>query len=413
LGTDRLVPQLRYLLTQPQMTPLGLSVFIQLGFLLPVLLGTPFIYFNLIPRQKGIRNLRLLPFSPEQSATLLLMHFWKYELIYIIIIVPMAIAVGISLGFFPMLFLLLLLVLIPSLTFLFLHLLSAIIASVYQILFIYLMLVILYGLFIIFLCFYAIHYYIFFQLVILIFLGLYVGRFWPLYWEKWDLIIDRFRPLPKNQARPSATINYFTLAPFFPLSLRPIFTKEMLGQIRNRRYLRLKIQTLLFFLLGALLIRQYATENFLILLAALVVILIWWHYSSQFSEKYVLPEFKSFIKTMPLRYYQFVLPKFLSELSYVILLTCFVFLIFLFQGEYWKTAGMAVLSMFLVSALILLTMVIFKTLFYDKPRLAGYAYHFLILFCLVMSVNFYFVGPLITISLLLYFTYKSHQAFSN
>ncbi len=411
-GTNQLVFKFRSFIEQPDITSLHLHMLVQLVLLLPLLTGIPFIYFSLIPRQKSIQLLRLLPLSSGQSAMLLLVHLWKYELIYLIIILPVATAVGITLGLWPFFYLLILLCLLPSVLFLFLHLLATIFSARYKILFMYLGLVILYYLFLL-----GIHltpYYLLYQIAIYIFLTLIVYRFWFIHREKWDIIPDRFsrRPVDKKQMVPFGTINYFTLASYVPLAIRPVFIKEILLQIRNNRYLRLKVLTIIFFLLGSLLIQQYAAENFRNLLALLVVVLIWWHYSSQFNEKYVLPESKYFLKTMPLRYYQFVLPKFLAELIYIIILTCLLLLIFLLHGEELPAASIAVLSMFMVSIFILFITIIFKTMFYDNPRLAGYAYHLLILFSLVVSVNFYFVGPLITIFLLLYFSYKSYQAFS-
>ena len=42
----------------------------------------------------------------------------------------------------------------------------------------------------------------------------------------------------------------------------------------------------------------------------------------------------------------------------------------------------------------------FQILFYDDPRLGGYAYHFLIIFVVVLTFNYRFVGPLVAIFLL-------------
>jgi len=137
-ATDQLVLKFRSLLAQPDIQALHLNTLIQLGLLLPLLAGIPFIYFSLIPRQKSIQLLRFLPLDPGQSAMLLLVHFWKYELIYLIIILPVATAVGITLGLWSLSCLLILLGLLPSVMFIFLHLLSAIFSARYKILFIYL-----------------------------------------------------------------------------------------------------------------------------------------------------------------------------------------------------------------------------------------------------------------------------------
>jgi len=256
------------------------------------------------------------------------------------------------------------------------------------------------------------NYYFLYPLVILFILFVSVYHLWPAYWEKWDIVLDLFRPAEKKQSGLLATITYASLARYTPLTIRPIFIKEILIQIRNVKYLRLKLLTLFLLITGMLLVQNYAVENFRPIIAVLVIILVWWHYSSQFNDKYVQPESRFFLKTLPLRYYQFVLSKFLSELIYILVLCLVLFIAFLLHGEGWSSTLISILSMFLVSVFVLSTTIIFKTLFYDNPRSAGYAYHFMLLFCLVMTVNFYFIGPVITLCLLIYFAYKSYQAFN-
>jgi hypothetical protein len=408
-ATEKLVYYFRSSLGQPGITPLYLESFVQQVLLLPMLIVTPFVYFNLLPRQKNIQLLRLLPFNSGQSAAVLIVYFWKYELLFFILILPVSTALGITSGLGPALLLIIMTFILPAVTLLCLHLLATFFLSRYKVLFIYLTLVALY--YLIFIILSNTGYYIPYPPVVLIFLFLLIYRFWHKYWEKWDLILDHYRCAEKKQIFPSVAINYANLARYIPLTLRPLFIREILLQIRNRKYLHLKLLTFIFFLGGLALVQNYAAENFRPLAALLVIILIWWHYSSQFNDKYVQPESKFFLKTLPLSYKQFVLSKFLSELIYILVLTSLLFAAFLLHGDGWQATSISTLSMFLVSVFILFTTIIIKTLFYDKPRLAGYAYHFMVLFCLIMIVNFYLVGPLISLCVLLYFTYKSYQAF--
>jgi hypothetical protein len=66
---------------------------------------------------------------------------------------------------------------------------------------------------------------------------------------------------------------------------------------------------------------------------------------------------------------------------------------------------------FLLSVLILTTMLNFQMLFYEDPRYAGYAYHFSVIFFVVMSYNYRFVGPLVTLFMAGYFFYKNYRYF--
>jgi hypothetical protein len=61
------------------------------------------------------------------------------------------------------------------------------------------------------------------------------------------------------------------------------------------------------------------------------------------------------------------------------------------------------------SSAILITMIAFQIIFYDDPRTGGYAYHFSIIFFVVMSLNYYFTGPLLTVLFLLFYVYKSYR----
>ena len=65
----------------------------------------------------------------------------------------------------------------------------------------------------------------------------------------------------------------------------------------------------------------------------------------------------------------------------------------------------------LFSLLVLTTMINFQLLFYDNPRLAGYAYHFTVLFFTVMSINYRFVGPVITLFMMVLIFYKTRKYF--
>jgi len=51
-------------------------------------------------------------------------------------------------------------------------------------------------------------------------------------------------------------------------------------------------------------------------------------------------------------------------------------------------------------------------MFYDNTRLAAYAYHFALLFIVIMILNYRLVGPIIAIGLLIFFIYKNIKYFN-
>jgi hypothetical protein len=70
---------------------------------------------------------------------------------------------------------------------------------------------------------------------------------------------------------------------------------------------------------------------------------------------------------------------------------------------------LGIISLFSIFILYIITII--RIIFFDNPRFAGYAYHFLIIFTLVMISNFYLVGPVITLLLIIYLNYVSYRQF--
>jgi hypothetical protein len=63
--------------------------------------------------------------------------------------------------------------------------------------------------------------------------------------------------------------------------------------------------------------------------------------------------------------------------------------------------------------IILFSMLNVKIMFFDNARLAGYAYHFSIIFFGIMIFNYRLAGPVITLIVLIYFLYKNVKYFNN
>jgi len=151
-------------------------------------------------------------------------------------------------------------------------------------------------------------------------------------------------------------------------------------------------------------------DIFLILITAS---LIWLHYSNYFNEKYVQPEPDWYFHTIPFHFHQLWISKFLVEFIFI-LITMTGFWISLLIGGFTISEQLNLLIFLLIFSIIVLSIMInFQIMFYDDPRMAGYAYHFTIIFLLIMSINYRFVGPLISIGILTFYFYKSYRYFKS
>ncbi|MEE9118459.1 MAG: hypothetical protein V3U02_07685, partial [Calditrichia bacterium] len=79
--TDKLVFYFNQILDQQDTSLTGLSTIVLHLLMLIVILSTPFIYFNLFPRQKGLTNLSLYPLKKSEALTALMIYFVKYQIV--------------------------------------------------------------------------------------------------------------------------------------------------------------------------------------------------------------------------------------------------------------------------------------------------------------------------------------------
>jgi len=219
-------------------------------------------------------------------------------------------------------------------------------------------------------------------------------------------------PLPKKnylnkKTKPSVSAGLF----FLPSNLQMLFKDYWLSVWRNPAYRRLKWITLVVYLAVLWLIwRQHPADAGLWLSLAGMA-LIYLHYSNYFNRKYVLPEPEWFFKTLPQHFVPVWLAKFLSESIFIFLLLTAHGLFLLFHG-FNLAAQLNLLGLLLLFSLFTVsTMINFQILFYDQPRLAGYAYHFMMLFIVVLSLNYRLVGPLTALLLLGFYFIKAYKFF--
>ena len=197
----------------------------------------------------------------------------------------------------------------------------------------------------------------------------------------------------------------------FP-KLTPLLAKEILNYLRNRKYIRIQIISFIIYVIILFFLNIKLQENYIIYSSAITFIFIWHHFSFQFNEKYVKADSAVFIKTLPFKYYQLWITKFISEFIFVLILLLFLTVYYLFVGIQFIDIYQSLLVILLFSVIVLAAIINFKIIFFDRPRFAGYAYHFFIIFITVMSINYYLVGPIIATALLIYFTFYSYREFT-
>lgn len=192
-----------------------------------------------------------------------------------------------------------------------------------------------------------------------------------------------------------------------------LFRKELLSLWRNPRYRRLKIFTFVFYL-STLMILFYAplkANDMWMMFFSIAV--FWMHYNVHFNSKYVSAEPEWFFRTLPVKFYRTWLSRFFAEFLYVTILLLAQWLFLALVGIDFGTQLHWIGALLLFAAIILTIVLNFQILFYDNPRLAGYAYHFTILFIVVSSINFQLVGPLSAIFLLAYFTFITRRFYTS
>jgi hypothetical protein len=235
--------------------------------------------------------------------------------------------------------------------------------------------------------------------------------YWENNWKKWD---DYLKITIVNSTQQKKSIRFLQYADFIKLpfqKISPLVAKEILNYIRNRKFIRMQIFSLLIYLLIILFLHINVHENFVLYSAILSIFFIWQHFSLQFNEKYIKADSSVFIKTLPIKYYQLWISKFICEFLFVLILVLFLALLYLLKGFQFAEMYQSLFAILLFSLIVLATIINFKIIFFDRPRFAGYAYHFFIIFIVVMSINYYLVGPAIAFILLIYFTLYSYRGY--
>lgn len=192
-----------------------------------------------------------------------------------------------------------------------------------------------------------------------------------------------------------------------------LIKKELLGLWRNPRYRRLKVLTWIFYMAGLTGLYFSGNPDYDMWMMFFSAALFFLHYNVHFNAKYVSPDSEWFLRTLPIPFYRVWISKFSSEILYVLflILSQLLFLIAVGTATWIQLNWIGALLLFAVA--VLSVVINFQILFYDNPRLAGYAYHFTILFIVILSLNYRLVGPLTSLFLLTFYFLKTRSFFNS
>lgn len=392
-------------------TPFGLSQIILHGFIFLLSLSLPFIHIHLVPKQKGLIYFRTLPLNRINTFWLLFFLHFKYQVIGFVILLPLIIAFIATAGVLHAVFFFICSLLYLTILILFTSDLSNDSAQKW-VTFTKYFVTIFFVFSVYFLVYFFSDYYFLFDPVFLLGAIVLLSLRWNKIWMKWDnymgkSVFDSSQLKIKNR-----WISYdnFNIMPFRKTT--SLFAKEILNYLRNRKFIRLQIIYLIIYLLIMFVLHLKVPDNFVLISSFLSMFFIWLHFSLQFNEKYVKADSAVFMKTLPFRYHQLWMAKFFNEFLFVIILIFFLMTVFFIKGFMILEIFQSLLVILIFSLIVLATIINFKIIFFNRPRFAGYAYHFFIVFVSVMSYKYYLVGPIIALILLTYFTYYSYREFA-
>ena len=409
--TTRLINIFNIQLNNSAATPIGLTQIILHTLIILVSFSVPFIHLNLLPKQKGIVHFRSLPLNKLNTFWFLFFLHFKYQVIGLIIILPVFIALMVSTGFLLSINFIIFVLLYEIILIIFITNLSAN-SKQNRLIVLKYFLTIFFTFSIYFLIYFYTDYYFLFDPILFVGATILLLLRWKNFWFDWDNYIRKTNIDSTQQKRKNRWFAYsdFNKLPLPKIS--PLFAKEMLNYLRNRKFIRMQIFSIIIFCMILVFLQIKVHENFVLYSSAVTILFIWQHFSLQFNEKYMKADSAVFIKTLPFKYYQIWIAKFISEFLFVFCLLLFLPILYLLMGLPIVEIYQSLFVIILFSLVVLATIINFKIIFFDRPRFAGYAYHFFVIFVFVMSINYYLVGPIIALILLIYFTFYSYREFA-
>jgi len=408
--TNKLSSVFSQWLVRPQVTAFGLSNLLVHAIMLLVFFAAPFIYHNLIPRQKGLGILGNEPLTSGQVFTVLMIVYLKYQFLILLISLPVFTALYLTAGGWPVVYALTAFIISLLVSLLFIQRLADSAWPHTRQTAVYFMLTGFY-----FTCYFLIYqftgYDLYLDLLVFTLSGWLLHKSWRNSWHSWDQLLVRARIFLERSTRKVRGVTYFSFPRFIPSGWRPLLIKEILSYLRNRKYQRLKLISLSVFILALTAIHFYFPEHYLALVSLITFVLIWEHYSHQFSEKYVKRDPPLFYRSLPVKFRYLIFSKFFSEFIFILSIIFIIFIASLCHGLEISLVSIYCGMITLISAIILYIIILMRLIFYDRPRFAGYAYHMMIFFMVMLNATYYLVGPIISILMLFYLNYISYRQF--
>jgi hypothetical protein len=392
-------------------TPFGLSQFLLHGLILLISFSVPFIHLNLLPKQKSLVYYRTLPLNKTNTFWLLFFLHFKYQIVAFIVMLPVFIALLATVGIVHSFYFFVSLLFYQTIMILFISELAVSSNRKHWILLKYFFSILLIFT-IYFLLYFLTEYYFAFDPIFLICAIIVLTHRYKNLWINWDNYIGI---TGLDTIKQKIKTKWLIYSDFYKLPLgkiKPIFAKEFLNYLRNRKFIRLQIISIIIFLSILFVLHLNVQNNFVLYSSFITILFIWQHFTLQFNEKYIKADSAFFMKALPFKYHQLWIAKFINEFIFVFTVILFLMIFYFIKGFVISEILQSLLMVLIFSLIVLATIINFKIIFFDRPRFAGYAYHFFIVFIAVMSYNYYLVGPIIALILLTYFTYYSYREFA-
>lgn len=383
----------------------GLTLLLSNFYSLLISISSLAIITWLIPHQKGLRNLLDQPLNSKNTLKLLFFYTLKYLFLYIVLLIPVLAALLLSLDFWNALAMLFLITVI-SLFFLsvLFYLRNQSKSNAYFLITGLSVITLYFALFSLFYWFtaYAIHFQVFSTfLFIIVTIKIYFGK-------KIHISPDNFIVfLAKRYHLKSLKKSDTNLPKIFTQTVQALFEKEYFSLWRNVKYKRLKVYTISLYILILAVVIINNPEYLEIWITAISCFFIWLHFSSRFNKKYSFAEPDWFIRTMPIKFRHLFSAKYFNELPILITFILIAFLSISFNTFSLESLISSMLLILIFSHLVLFSMLNFQIMFFDNARMAEYAFHFSVLFFVIMILNYPLVGPILALSLMLFFFYKN------
>lgn len=393
-------------------TDIGIVLIISNFFTLTIAFSALLIIRWFFPKQKAVNLFISKPLNNQKTIKILTYYALKYLSTYVILLLPVLTALYVRFGIYP-LFLSMCTVLVigyTSLLILF-RIKNLKVSNIRFILYCSLLIVIYHGLFSV----------VYWQMgMVHLFQWLAIGSAVILSWYLYrnntaSLLLENFLSYKQSErTKPVLTHRKVSgLIRILPVKIQALLEKEISCLWRNQYYRKLKIRTLIIFIFLNIFLFISNAEHKEIWLAILTCLTIWGHYSNNFNEKYVIADPDWFIRTLPIKFRHLFFAKYLAEISYIAVIMLLDIILLQFAGIDYLNIFYTITFIIIFANLVLYTMLNFQIMFYNNTRLAAYAYHFSLMFMVIMIFNYRLVGPIIALGLSFFFLYKNVKYFNN